>query len=223
MSDVHPIWTGNPATLARQTVQEIGLERCVPLRGQAFVFSGPSGVGKDTLLNYFLPRFSGCERLVTVTTRPIRDTETDGADYIFVSQERFDELATDDQFLETADVYGFSYGSPKWRVKELTEAGTDVILKLDVQGGLAVKKAMPGAVMIFLAPPSLEELERRLRGRSSETPDALEKRLGKARWEMSLIPEYQYLIVNDTLQQASSDLAAVITAERARLKCEEQR
>ncbi len=216
-TEVQPLFSGNPARLASSVLEQAGLQQQIRRRGKAFVFSGPSGVGKDAVLDYFLPRFPDCERLVTVTTRPKRDDEIDGVHYIFVSPERFEALEAEGQFLETADVYGFKYGSPKWKVQELTGAGTDVILKLDVQGGLTVKKRMPEAVMIFLAAPSLEELERRLRGRDTETPESLRRRLGKAEWEMSQIPEYHYIVINDVIERAARDLGAIITAERAKL------
>jgi guanylate kinase len=156
-------------------------------------------------------------RLITATTRPKRDTEVDGVDYSFLNQEEFDILRDTNQLLEHADVYGYSYGSPRKFVDEKRAEGFDVILKLDVQGGLSVKEAMPDAVMVFLAPPSMEELERRLRGRRTESPEQFAKRLGNALAEIKLIPHYDYLIVHDTPEQACEELGAIIQAERLKV------
>lgn len=194
------------------------LARFQRTKGMAVIVSGPSGVGKDTLLDCFLPTQEKCVRLVTATTRPKREAELDGRDYIFLQPERFTELNNQGQFLETADVYGFMYGSPRWFVEEKRSEGMDVILKLDVQGGLAVKQSLPEAIMVFLAPPSMDELERRLRERRSETQEQLERRLGNARAEMELIPQYHYLIIDHTPEQAASELESIITAERLRVQ-----
>lgn len=193
------------------------LERFQRKGGLAVVVSGPSGVGKDTLLEEFLPRFPEATRLITCTTRPRRDTETDGVDYFFVSPEEFGRLKDSNMLLESADVYGYSYGSPRQFVEDKRREGLDVILKLDVQGGLSVKRALPDVVMVFLAPPSMEELERRLRERRTESEESLARRLGNARAELDLIPQYQYLIIDHTPEQAADELGAIITAERARV------
>ncbi len=186
-------------------------------KGMAVVLSGPSGVGKDTVLSRFLPDWPSCTRLVTVTTRPKRSNEVDGVDYTFVTDERFEELKQQGGMLEDAIVYGYHYGSPRAYVEEKTAEGFDVILKLDVQGGLSVKRALRSCIMVFLAPPSYEELERRLRERRSETPEQLARRINNAHLEMGLIPEYQYLIVNHCPEQASRELGAIIQAERNRI------
>jgi len=186
-------------------------------QGLAIVLSGPSGVGKDTLLSHFLDRCPSCIRLVTVTTRPKRETEIDGEDYVFVSQSEFDGMRDQGKLLESADVYGYSYGSPREFVERKRREHWDVVLKVDVQGGMSVKAAMPDAIMVFLAAPSYEELERRLRNRRTETPEQLERRLATARAEMEYIPHYDYLIVNNTPDQACGELRAIVIAEHARI------
>ncbi|MCC6485585.1 MAG: guanylate kinase [Armatimonadetes bacterium] len=193
------------------------IERFRRREGLAVVVSGPSGVGKDTLLDRFLADFAGVTRLITCTTRPKRETETDGIDYFFVTQKEFDRMRESQMLLESAEVYGYSYGSPKQYVDERRSEGLDVILKLDVQGGLSVKRALPEAVMVFVAPPSLEELERRLRKRRTESDDSLARRLGNARAELDLISRYDYLIIHHSPEQASAELGAIITAERVRV------
>lgn len=181
------------------------------------VLSGPSGVGKDTLLNFFLSTTRETVRLVTCTTRPPRPGEENGKDYWFVSPEEFSQMESQGQMLESATVYGYSYGSPRKLMDEHLDAGRNVILKIDVQGGLSVKERLPEAVMVFLAPPSMEELQRRLTNRRTEAPEDLERRIRTAASEMDLIPQYHYLIVHDRPDEASRQLQAVITAERARI------
>lgn len=184
-------------------------------RAMPVVFSGPSGVGKDAVLEHFLKENPDCIRLVTVTTRQRRDYEVDGKDYTFLTEEEFHKLKDSGGLLEWADVYGSYYGSPRQWVLDRLDEGKNVILKLDVQGGVSVKRelASENPLMVFLAPPSLAELERRLKGRGSETEDSLLRRLSRAEEEMEIIPEYQYVVINDTIEQAASDLAAIIRSE----------
>jgi guanylate kinase len=185
--------------------------------GLIVVLSGPSGVGKDTLLQHFLNTTPGCVRLVTCTTRPRRPDERDGVDYQFVSVEEFRRMQEAGELLESAEVFGHHYGSPRKFVEEKTARGLDVILRIDVQGGVSVRKAAPGAVLVFLAPPSFEELERRLRGRNTETAASIARRLAEARREMEAASEYDYLIVHDSTERAAEDLRAVLRAEHLRI------
>jgi guanylate kinase len=185
--------------------------------GLIVVLSGPSGVGKDTLLQYFLKTTPCCVRLVTCTTRPPRPDEQDGVDYQFVSVEEFRRMQEAGELLESADVFGYHYGSPRRFVEEQTARGLDVILRIDVQGGVSVRKAAPEAVLVFLAPPSFEELERRLKGRNTETEESLRRRLAEARREMEAASEYDYLIIHDSTERAAEDLRAILRAEHLRI------
>ncbi|HOM71494.1 MAG TPA: guanylate kinase [Armatimonadota bacterium] len=185
--------------------------------GLVIVLSGPSGVGKDSVLEEFTRQCPQVTRCVTVTTRPPRNNEQQGVDYHFVSVDKFRQMVDEGQFLEFAEVHGNLYGTPKPWVLEQMAAGRDSILKIDVQGGISVKNQIPEAVMIFLVPPSLEELERRLRSRLTETDNDIEKRLLNARSELEHIPYYEYIIDNDIIENAVEKLRAIIIAEHSRI------
>ncbi|MEN6357910.1 MAG: guanylate kinase [Armatimonadota bacterium] len=182
------------------------------------MLSGPSGVGKDAVLLELAEIYSNFSRCVTTTTREPRESEVDGIDYTFISVNEFRRRADTGDFLEYANVHGNLYGTPRKWVEQRLAEGVDVILKIDVQGGLAVKKQMPSAVMIFLTPPSIEELEKRLRGRLTESENDLTKRLLNARRELDQIPHYEYIIENDSLAKTAQELKAVIIAEHCRIK-----
>jgi len=186
--------------------------------GLLVVLSGPSGAGKDAVLTELVKICPSVRRCVTTTTRPRRDSETDGVDYTFVSVREFRKRAEEGGFLEYAEVYGYLYGTPRHWVEENTANGADVVLKIDIQGGLAVKRAMPSAVMVFLVPPSLEELEKRLRSRNTESDESVTRRLLNARKELDQIPHYQYIVENDSLADAAEELKAVIIAEHLRIQ-----
>jgi guanylate kinase len=158
------------------------------------------------------------KRCVTTTTREPRECEIDGVDYNFVSHEEFRRHIEHGDFLEYAEFYGNFYGTPRQWVEEKLADGVDVILKIEVQGGQAVKKKKPEAVMVFLVAPSLEELERRLRGRGTDADDVVAGRLNRALAELEHISDYQYLIVNDSVAKAAEELKAVINAEHSRIK-----
>jgi len=194
--------------------------------GRLIVVSGPSAVGKDTVLDALLSAPSlpyPAQKCVTTTTRPPRPKdggqgmELDGVDYHFVSPVVFNEMVARDALLEYAPVHDYFYGTPRQWVDEKRAQGIDVILKIDVQGGMAVKKKMPDAVLIFLQPPSLEELERRLRGRNSDSEDAIALRLLNARTEMAQQPNYDYAVVNDTVPEAVDAIRAILRAEHCRI------
>jgi guanylate kinase len=186
--------------------------------GLVIVLSGPSGVGKDRVLEEFVKVCPEVSRCVTVTSRAPRDSEQNGKDYHFVSAEDFRRMAEEGQFLEYAEVHGNLYGTPRAWVMEQTAAGRDVLLKIDVQGGIAVKSQIPEAVMAFVVPPSLEELERRLRSRLTESETAVTKRLLDARRELERISSYEYLIENDSVETAVATLRAIVIAERCRIR-----
>lgn len=186
-------------------------------RGRLFVVSGPSGVGKDTVLARLHEQMPDVLRCVTVTSRPPRAGEVEGRDYFFVSVGRFREMVEAEDFLEYATVHERLYGTPRAWVEEQRDAGRDVILKIDVQGGLTVRTRVRDAVLVFLAPPSVEELERRLRARLTDTEDQISVRLLDARSELQQIPNYDYCLINDDLERASDLLRSVILAERCRV------
>lgn len=189
--------------------------------GLLIVFSGPSGVGKDTVLRGLNEMCPGVHRLVTFTTREPRPGEHHGVDYFFVSAEEFRAMMARNEFLEHAEVHGNLYGSSLGQVQEMRHSGCDVLLKIDVQGGLAAKERLPDAVMIFVGPPSLEELEHRLRSRETDSDSAVARRLKDARWEIEQIPMYDYLVINDCIEAAVATLCAIITAERVRIRSDE--
>jgi guanylate kinase len=189
--------------------------------GLLVVVSGPSAVGKDTILDLVLAEKLGLVhdvvRCVTATTREPRAGEVDGVAYDFLTVVEFQEKAKDDGFLEYANVFGNWYGTPRDWVAKQRQQGTDVILKIDVQGALTVKTKAPDAILIFFRPPSLAELERRLRARNTETEDQIARRLLDARNELAQMPRYNYAIVNNEIEQAADDLRAILRSEHCRV------
>lgn len=186
--------------------------------GMLIVLSGPSGVGKDTLLLGLEKVCPGLQRCVTCTTRSPRPGEVPGVDYYFTSVEDFKRRIEEGDFLEYAQVHLDLYGSPLSEVVRIREAGRDAILKIDVQGGLTVNQKIPETIMIFIAPPSTEELERRLRARYTDSEAAILKRIQDSRKELAQIPKYDYLVVNDDIETAIDKLRCIITAERAKIR-----
>ena len=186
--------------------------------GRLIVLSGPSGAGKDAVLAELARVYPNVRRCVTTTTRARRDSEQDGVDYHFVSVEEFRKRAEEDGFLEYAEVHGHLYGTPRRWIEEHLGRGEDVVLKIDVQGAMSVKRAMPRAVLVFLVPPSLEELERRLRSRDTESDEDVARRLSNAREELEQISHYDYIVENDSLPEAAEQLKAVIVAEHLKVR-----
>jgi len=193
-----------------------------PPRGRLIVLSGPSGVGKDAVLAPLFDAAAAPPRLVrciTATTRPPREGEVEGRDYLFMTEEEFEYRVDGGFFLEYARYSGRSYGTPRDWVEAQRAAGNDVLLKIEVQGALQVRERVPDAVLVFLAAPSWEELERRLRGRDpGEDPEDLRRRLSTARHEMELAPRYDYLVVNDRIPKAVEALRSIVIAERCRIR-----
>lgn len=166
-------------------------------KGLLFVISGPSGVGKGTICKKLLERRKELKLSVSVTTRAPRPGEIEGVNYFFRSEEQFQDMIERDEFLEYMCVFGKNhYGTPKAYVAEQRAQGNDVILEIDVNGALNVKKRCPDAVMIFIAPPSMETLKKRLVGRGTETEEAVERRFAEAVKELAAAGEYDYIVVN---------------------------
>lgn len=183
------------------------------------VLSGPSGVGKDAVLNRMKEMGYPYHFTVTATTRPRRSSETDGVEYLFLSQAQYDRMVKQGEFLEWARVYGHGYGVPKRPVQQALQDGKDVVVKADVQGAATLRKLAPQAVLIFLAPPSLEELERRLARRKTESPADAALRIRTAREEMERLPLFDYVVVNyyGRLDDTVARVHAIITAEKSRV------
>ena len=186
--------------------------------GIFFVITGPSGVGKTTIMERALESYEKLAYSVSHTTREARPGEIDGEDYHFVTEEEFEALKEDGGFLEWAEIYGDYYGTSRGEIERIRREGSDPFLDIDVQGA-AQLRADPSveAVFLFIAPPSLEELERRIVDRGAEGAKTIEKRLQVARDELTRIPEFDYLIVNEEIEEAVRDLGTVIRAERLKI------
>ena len=178
--------------------------------GKLFVLSGPSGVGKGTLREHALNNAPNLKYSISCTTRKPREGETDGVEYRFISHTKFQEYISQGLFLEYAHVHEDYYGTLKSDVMSELEIGHDVLLEIDVQGALKVKEIMPEAVLIFVAPPSVEVLTQRLTGRGTESSSSLEVRLSNALKEIALKDKYDYVIVNDDLDSACEELRKII-------------
>ena len=185
-------------------------------KGKLYVITGPSGTGKGCICKELLKDIRNVFS-VSMTTREAREGETDGKDYFFVSREEFLDNIEKGNFLEYASVFDNLYGTPKDMVIRQIAKGYNVILDIDVQGALQVKKVMPEAILVFLLPPSLEELRRRLEGRATDSHEVIEKRLGQALNEIKLIGEYDYYVINDEIEKAATEVQSIMTAENCRV------
>lgn len=187
------------------------------ISGRLFVISAPSGTGKSTILKRVMDRLAGVAFSVSHTTRAPRAGERDGIAYRFVSHAEFEAMRDDGQFLEWARVHDNYYGTSRKGIAGQLERGLDIILDIDVQGAALIRKSSEfAASYIFISPPGLAELEKRLRGRDTESEESIQVRMQNARIEMQSVKDYEYVIVNDTLDEAVELLAAIILAERAR-------
>ncbi len=185
-------------------------------KGITFVVSAPSGTGKTTLLQRLRERVGGLRFSVSYTTRPPRPGEEEGRDYHFVSREKFFQMVQEGRFIEWAEVHGDLYGTPKVNFDGLGEE--DLLLDIDPQGAKRIKEMVRDSVLIFILPPSLEELERRLRRRGKDSEETIRERLKNAKKELDQIALYDYIVVNDDLEEATLLLCSVIRAERCRRK-----
>lgn len=185
-----------------------------------FVLSGPSGVGKTTLCRNLVERLSDAVYSISATTRPQRPTDVHGEEYFFHDEASFEELKSSRQLLEWACVHGHQYGTPRVFVEEQLSQGKVVTLNIDVQGGQQVMRTFPDAVFVFIVPPDLEELERRIRRRNEDSEEVIRLRLSNARRELGEAGEYTYLVVNDDFDACVSRLEAIVAAERSlRRRC----
>lgn len=186
-------------------------------KGRLFVISGPSGVGKGTIVKKILETERPVELSVSATTRSPREGEEDGRDYFFVSNEEFEERIAEGGFLEYASVHENYYGTPKAPVEKALSEGKDIILEIDVQGAMQVKDSFDNGVYIFVLPPSIEVLRERILGRGSETEHSLQVRLGKALDEIRYLDKYDYAVVNDDLETATEDVLGIMQAEHFKI------
>lgn len=185
-------------------------------KGKLIVISGPSGAGKSTVVFKAIEGREDVCFSTSVTTRKPRPGEVDGREYFFVDPDRFKEMVENDELLEYAEYVANSYGTPRAYVEDKLEAGLNVLLDIEVQGARQIHEKMPDAVKIFIIPPSLEELEKRLKGRGTDTERAIEARLIRARQEYQEADFYDYLIINDDADKAAKELSAIILAEHCR-------
>lgn len=195
--------------------------RTLPTRftpgGFLMVLTGPSGAGKGTLVERLVEARPDCIFAVSSTTRPKREGESDGSEYRFVDRAEFERRVQKGYFLEHAEVHGNLYGTPAEEVAQLEQMGRVVLLDIDVQGGESVRRVRPDAVTVFIYPPSLESLKQRLARRGTDGPDVVAQRLANAPGEMAQWKHYDYLVINDNLEQAMAQLMAIHDAERARV------
>lgn len=190
--------------------------------GHLFVISGPSGVGKGTLIKTIFKSISDLSYSVSVTTRKPRKEEREGIDYFFVEEETFKRFIKEDKFAEWAKVHGDYKGTLTSTINEALAEGRDLILEIDVQGALEIKNKYPEGIFIFIIPPSPEKLEERLRGRGTENEEGLKKRLNDARCEMEYSKYYKHIVVNDDLEKAAEELKTIIVSERGKCKQEQK-
>ncbi|MCH5202534.1 MAG: guanylate kinase [Oscillospiraceae bacterium] len=183
-------------------------------KGLLVVYTGCSGVGKGTIMKEMLQKESSLRLSVSATTRDPRPGETHGKEYFFVSREEFKEMINNNKFLEYAQYADNFYGTPKDAVEEMLNQGLNVILEIEVQGGLQVLEKCPDCLSIFIVPPSMEELENRLRGRGTEPNDVIEKRMEAAKTEMTFTNRYDYVVMNDKVDTAVEEIISLIKKEQ---------
>jgi guanylate kinase len=194
------------------------MSNSLPRRGQLFIVSAPSGAGKTTLVERVAEQTPHLKMSRSYTSRAARQGEVDGVDYNFVTRSRFEAMVAAGEFLEWADVFGNLYGTAAADTERLLAAGNDVVLVIDVQGARKVRQSGIEAISVFVMPPTYAELEHRLRGRSKDSEEAIQRRLQVARKEVASFAEYDFIVINDELATTVDQLKAIVLAERARLK-----
>lgn len=185
-------------------------------RGNLFVISAPSGSGKTTLVRRLLDTLDDVQFSISFTTRSVRGSERDSVDYHFISEESFRSKIEEGEFLEWAEVHGNLYGTSKLETEKIRTGGEDIVMDVDVQGATQVRKAQPDAVTLFIMPPSFGVLEDRLRGRRQDSDKVIEGRLDEARHEIHHYKDYDYVLINDSVERTSELLKAIVLAERMR-------
>lgn len=188
------------------------------MRGLLIVISGASGTGKGTVCKKLLADLPQVAYSISATTRAPRPGEVDGREYYFLTREEFQAWIAEGKFLEYAEVYGNFYGTPINKIEERLKRGEDILLEIDVQGALNVKRKCPEGVYIFLLPPSLEELKNRIEGRGTETPESLSRRLENAVAEIKIGRGYDYAVVNDSVDNAAAQIKAILATERCKVE-----
>lgn len=184
------------------------------MAGDLFIVAAPSGAGKTTLVRLLLEREAGIRLSISHTTRSPRPGETDGREYHFVAVDVFRQMISRSDFLEWAEVHGNFYGTSRQWIADQLAAGHDILLEIDWQGAQQVRRAFPEAIGVFILPPSMDELTRRLTGRGTDEPAVIERRLAAAEAEMRHVGEFDYVIINDQLEQALEDLRAIVRVPR---------
>lgn len=184
--------------------------------GLLIVISGPSGAGKGTLCKMLRDAMPELNYSISVTTRAPRVGEQEGINYYYIDKTKFEQMMANNELLEWAKVYDNYYGTPKKQVMEYIQQGKDIILEIDIQGAMSIKKQYPQGVFIFIVPPSIKELEERITKRGTETAEIIKKRLSCATEELSYVSEYDYVVVNDSVDKAVEKLKAIIIAEKCR-------
>jgi guanylate kinase len=184
--------------------------------GLLIVVSGPSGVGKGTVCSALRKKMPELTYSISATTRPPRETEVDGVNYFFKTVSEFKEMIKNDELIEWAQYVGNYYGTPRRFVEETLAAGKDILLEIEVQGAMQVRDKFPQGIFIFLVPPSFEDLKRRILNRGTETETSLAHRLNAANDELKQIERYDYVVINDEVEQACERIRAIITAEHCR-------
>lgn len=189
------------------------------MKGRLYIFSGPAGVGKGTVLHLALERLSNIRYSVSCTTRaPRPGLDKEGETYYFISEEEFRRRIAAGDFLEYAEVHGHLYGTRRDIVESALDAGTDIVLEIDVQGAFIVKQKMPAAITVFVKPPSMEELRRRLEGRGSEPAEERELRIKNAETEIACSGKYDYVVVNDDLERTVGEIISIVRKNREELQ-----
>ncbi len=191
--------------------------------GTLYIISAPSGAGKTTLVQRLLQSLDDVAVSVSHTTRAQREGEVDGVDYHFVDEARFNEMVENDEFLESARVFGNCYGTSRQSIQQPLQQGTDVVLEIDWQGARQIRRLMSGCNSIFILPPSVEALRQRLTGRGQDSDEVIEKRMREAVSEMSHYAEFDYIVINNDLDTATRDLMSIFLCHRQRLDCQRKK